>query len=337
MPLVDLLQNYETVDDRDHYTEIAGFANATYYITPQLDVGAGVRFSHNDQHLSETGSGYLALLGVIPTTSSGNSSDNVWTESFDASWHFKPDSMLYARAARGYRPGGPNPTGIAFQPDTTWNYETGVKTTQLDGNLTADVAVFYIDWSNIQLNFFNGTNTIIGNAGDAVSKGVEFEGTYSPMTGLTFAANLDYTDASISALIPGAQGGAAVGNQLPFNSKLTGALRGDYYFPLCPEFVGNFGASVRYRSDFATTFPGDTGTRYYVLPAETFFDLRTGIEFREHYAINLQILNVFDQKKLSGAEEYLGVPEATADALGQPVDLTYTPGRTIGISLTATF
>ena len=260
-PTVAALANYETVDNLEQYREYAGFADATYYLTSTLDLSAGVRFSHNDQHLANTGSGFLAEIGAIPTSLVTTSSDNVWTEFFDARWHFASNSIVYARVARGYRPGGPNVTGTGFKPDTTWNYEIGAKTTALQGRLTADLALFYIDWQDIQLNFFNGTVTVIGNAGNARSEGVEFEGSWTPVTGLTLSANGAYTDAYISSLVPGAEGGAVVGDQLPFNSKWTGALRADYYFPLAPTVEGNVGASLRYRSDFSTTFPLDPGTR----------------------------------------------------------------------------
>ncbi len=336
-PTVASLANYETVTNLEHYREYAGFANATYFLTRTLDLSAGVRFSHNDQNLSNVGTGFLALIGVIPTSLTGTSNDSVWTESFAARWHIAENSMVYARVARGYRPGGPNVTGTSFLPDTTWNYEVGAKTTALEGRLTADLAVFYIDWRDIQLNFFNGTVTVIGNAGNASSQGVEFEGSWTPVHGLSFSANGAYTDAHITSLVPGAEGGAAVGNQLPFNSKWTGAVRADYFFPLAPTLEGNVGAAVRYRSDFGTTFPGDTGTRFYQLPSTTFVDLRAGLSFRDRYAVNLQVLNVGDVRKLTGAAEFLAVPQAAADAAGQPVDLSYSPGRTYGLSFTAKF
>lgn len=42
-------------------------------------------------------------------------------------------------------------------------------------------------------------------------------------------------------------------------------------------------------------------------------------------------------RRLSGASEFFGAPQAAADAAGQPVDLSYTPGRTYGVSLSARF
>lgn len=336
-PYVAAFANYETVNLQERYVELAGFADGTLHITPTFDLGAGVRYSRNDQHEENQGSGYLALLGLIPTSAAATSSDSVWTESFDGRWKFVPGSMLYARVARGFRPGGPNLSGTSFQPDTTWNYEVGIKSQALDGKLTADFDLFYIDWNNIQLNFFNGTNTITGNAGDARSQGAEFQGSYTPLRGLVFTGDAAYTDAVITALTPGAQGGAAVGDSLPFNSKWAGALKADYYFPIVPGIDGSLGAGLRYKSSFNTTFPGDTGTRFYRLPSTLFVDARGGISFSNGVSLDLQILNLANVRKLTTASEYLAVSAAAADAAGQPTYLGYTPGRSYGLSLSAKF
>ena len=94
---------------------------------------------------------------------------------------------------------------------------------------------------------------------------------------------------------------------------------------------------MRYKSSFNTTFPGDTGTRFYELPSTTFVDFRVGISLNTRYSLNLQVLNTFNQIKLSTAQEYLGVSAASADAAGQPADLGYTLGRTYSLTLTAKF
>jgi outer membrane receptor protein involved in Fe transport len=336
-PTVAAFANYESVDTIEHYTEYAGFADATYYLTPEFDLSAGLRFSHNSQQRASNSTGLLVLAGVLAPHAAATSGDGVWTESLAASWHLQDQSMVYARYATGYRPGGPNTRGGSFDPDTTRNYEVGFKTAGLGGVLRADIAAFLIDWHQIQLNFFDGTNTIIGNAGNARSKGVELQTTYAPVKAFTLQANAAYTDASISSLNPGAQGGAAVGDPLPGNSKWTASLLADYYVPVTGATEWNAGAGLRYRSSFNTTFPGDTGTRFYTLPATLFFDLRTGISFKDRIALNLQVLNVANQRKVLAAGEYLAVSQADADAAGQPVYLGYTPGRTFGLSLTAQF
>jgi outer membrane receptor protein involved in Fe transport len=244
--------------------------------------------------------------------------------------------MLYARYATGWRPGGPTTSG-SFDPDETKNYEIGFKTAGLDGRLRADATVFYIDWSNIQLNFFNGTNTVIGNAGDARSQGVELQGTFALTRSFTVSANASYTDAKMTGLREGAQGGAVVGDRLPLTSKWAAGLLADYTQPIGDNKQWSLGGGLRYRSDFDTSFPGDTGTRFYTLPSTVYLDARTGIRWNDKFALNLQVLNLADEHKISAASQYLAVPVATADALGLPASIGFTPGRSYGLSFTAQF
>lgn len=335
-PVLSLLSNYQTVMNHTKSTEYAGFANATYYFTPTFDISAGLRYSHNKQDRAVSATGYLQMIGLYPANSAGESNEDVWTESLGLRWHLPGDSMLYARYATGWRPGGPTTTG-SFDPDETKNYEIGFKTAGLDGRLRADATVFYIDWNNIQLNYFNGNNTVIGNAGDARSKGVELQGTFAATRSFTVSANASYTDAKMTGLRPGAQGGAVVGDRLPLTSKWAAGLLADYTQPFGDNKQWTLGGGLRYRSDFDTSFPGDTGTRFYTLPSTFFVDARTGIRWNDQFALNLQVLNLADEHKISAASQYLTVPAATADAMGLPATIGFTPGRTYSLSFTAQF
>lgn len=336
-PTLALLADYQTVTTLNRYKEYAGFANARLTLAPGFDLGAGVRYSHNKQNYNAARTGFLALTGVLPASSGGRSSDDVWTASLDARYQLGTNSIVYARAARGYRPGGPTPTGEGFEPDTTWNYEAGIKGAALDGALRGSLAGFYINWDNIQVNFFNGTTTTIGNAGAARSLGAEFESSYSPMAGLTLAANLTYTDAQITSLRAGQTTGARIDDDLPFVARWTGALRGDYFFSLDGAVGANVGTSLRYRSASNNGFPGDTGSTFYRLPETTFIDLRAGVNLTEAYAINLQVLNVTDSRKLVSASRVLGTTAANANAFGQPAMVGYSAGRTFTVSFSGKF
>ena len=83
------------------------------------------------------------------------SSGDVFTYSFAPRWHVDANTMVYARVATGYRPGGPNAEPIAPPPgfpkeygaDKTVNFELGVRSTQLDGRLSIDVAAFHAERS----------------------------------------------------------------------------------------------------------------------------------------------------------------------------------------------
>ena len=167
----------------DTFAEIAGFADLTYHVTDRFDIQFGGRESENKQAQSETIVGPYATLfdGASPTVypevhTKGNSFTYLVTPKFNIS----PDLMVYARLASGYRPGGPNTNAslgvpVSYRPDTTENYEIGVKGDVLNHVLSFDASVYYIDWKNIQLRLTEPTSgqTYFANGSSAKSEGVE--------------------------------------------------------------------------------------------------------------------------------------------------------------------
>ncbi len=142
------------------------------------------------------------------------------TRRYDASWQavtgtagieWTPDSdtLLYAKYSRGYKSGGYNIgifTVLSFFPKTDAehvdSFEVGYKKTFFH-TLTADVAAFYYNYSNLQIPI-----TIVGTAGgltqaatafynvpSAVSRGVELEANWQASRNLAFLFNYSYLDA----------------------------------------------------------------------------------------------------------------------------------------------
>ena len=119
--------------------------------------------------------------------------------------------MMYARLATGYRPGGPNvlpPTRHAgagaqygaYGSDKTTNVELGVRSTQLDGRLSLDLALFHVDWKDIQLFELVSGFGINANGGTARSQGAGVELRLPvPVQGLTFQWTGAYTDAQLTS------------------------------------------------------------------------------------------------------------------------------------------
>jgi iron complex outermembrane receptor protein len=95
--------------------------------------------------------------------------------------------MAYGTVSRGYRAGGFNPVSPAgseaYDEETSWNCEIGVKTTWLEERLMINLAAFHISWEHLQLNLPIGQNYYIANAGDAYSKGIELEVKGQPLRG----------------------------------------------------------------------------------------------------------------------------------------------------------
>ena len=116
---------------------------------------------------------------------------------FTVSYHVKPGQhACTAPPRRGFKAGGFNaasPAGSeAYGQEHSWNYEGGVKTSWLGQRLSVNAAVFYIDWTDLQVNVPNPlvpAQFYVANAGTATSKGFEIELNARPQPGLDVFAS----------------------------------------------------------------------------------------------------------------------------------------------------
>jgi outer membrane receptor protein involved in Fe transport len=78
-----------------------------------------------------------------------------------------------------------------------WSYEIGTKDRFLDRRLQISTSAYYIQWSNIQQAFYVPVCGIqfTTNAGEAVSKGFDFQGEWRVARGLDLDAAVGYTNA----------------------------------------------------------------------------------------------------------------------------------------------
>ncbi len=181
IPLPAPFDNLATVPAaRSRYTEEAIFGDATFFLTDRLDATVGIRESHHTQTaqgVTETG----LLVGGSNVVAPLNLSEDNTSYLFTLRWRPTDELSTYLRAASAFRPGGPQVSPVpgvppSFGPDTVWNYEAGAKGVWFGGRLSADADIYYIKWSNIQLNALIDGFTATGNGGDAHSEGVEIEG-----------------------------------------------------------------------------------------------------------------------------------------------------------------
>ena len=279
------------------YKEWAGFANATWHLSPKFDLTAGGRYSHNSQSVVQNTDG---LLAGGASSFAGKSSDNVFTYSVAPTFKPNENTRIYARVAKGYRPGGPNavsplaPEGVPrqFGPDTTTNYEVGVKTETNDRLLTFEASAFLIDWKDIQLlaqveGF--GVNT---NGGSARSKGVEVTVGVNPNRNLSLFANGSYVDAYLTKDAPAIVGGVK-GDPLPYNPKWQWTLGGEYEHPLSDSLTARGGISWHYTGKRFTDFDAASGQR----KLESFgqVDAHAGLEFGR-YRLDAFVRNLTDAR-----------------------------------------
>ncbi|MGH6613359.1 TonB-dependent receptor [Sphingomonas sp.] len=288
-------------DTLSNYEEEAAFGNLTLYLTDKLDVTGGLRYAHNSQFAETGGPGSLTFY-VPRATVDFNFSDYVTTYLGALRWRPTPSLSFYARAASGYRPGGPqtNPTPPAgaqtsIRADTTWNYEAGVKGSMLGGVLSFDASAYHIDWKDIQLNTLFGGVTLQANGGDAKVDGVELSFTARPTRLLTFSASAGYTNARIRRIDPGVRTstGANIGDRLPLTPDWTVSLLGDQRVPLRGDATADLGATLRFRSDMPNSYPGSALNPNIEIPDLTTLDLRAGVDFHR-FTVQARVENVLN-------------------------------------------
>lgn len=164
--------------------------------------------------------------------------------------------MVYGRVSTGYKGGGFNPrTSVlnGFDPEKVISYEVGLKADWLDRRLRTNVALYYTDYKDKQINQFasgtGGATSIILNAGKARIQGIEFEMTAVPVDGLTLNGSLGYTDPKFKKFAfrdPATNELLDVADEARFSnvSKLNWNAGAQYVFPAFD--FGELSAQVNY-------------------------------------------------------------------------------------------
>ena len=325
------LDGLERIALDSDYSEYAGFGNIDYHFTSKFDLSLGARYSHNDQHATQATSGLL--VGPV-SYAGGESSADVFTFAVAPKYKINDDMTLYARIAKGYRPGGPNvvsplaPTAVprTFQSDTVIDYQVGFKGEFFDHRLFLDTSAFYIDWSRIQLLADVSNVGVNVNGGSARSEGVEGALTYVPLPGLNLTANAAYTSAKLTEDTPALLNGHK-GDRLPYSAPFTASVGADYERPLNDQLRGFVGGNFRFegrrRSDF------DPAIGQLSLPTYTSLDLRSGLMWK-NYRFEVYAKNVTDERGILDIAGSGSTPNGAVQAgVIRP--------RTIGLSLTAAY
>lgn len=314
------------------YREFAAFANATYKFSDRFDITAGLRWARNTQRYRQ-----ISVGAVVPTANNpGRSAESVLTYSVSPRFHLTDDTMLYARVASGYRPGGPNATlpGVAptVDSDSLTNYEIGLKTILFDRTLTLDLAAFYMDWKDLQMTVdFNGV-TGLANAGSARSQGFEATVSWRPVRGLQLGVNGAFTDAKLTSNTPPAVGGLD-GDRLPRIPKWSGSLTADYSFALGNDVDAKLGAGLRHTGRRVSSFEGVPAvTNPIFADAYTALDLNAGITVGDRWTLRAYARNLTDSDAAI-------TRDIQTDGLGRRSYIRMTPlqPRTLGLALDLSF
>ncbi|MDB5455665.1 MAG: TonB-dependent receptor plug [Caulobacter sp.] len=319
--------------------QTALFGEATYKPIEKLSLTVGVRHFDYDK----TVSGQVLISNFVTQSYVGpaaevDASAKGWVSKFNASYQVNSDLMIYALAAKGFRPGGANNVPglasalLAYSPDSLWNYETGIKSQWFNRRLTLNAAAYQIDWSNMQISATsaNGAFGFLTNAGKARIKGLELEAVARPMQGLTINATAAFVDAKLTesqanstVLISGSTGLA--GDEFPNVAKFSGSAAVEYSWPITDAFNGLVRADYAYVGESASQFR-PTYVYYEKQGDYGYANLRAGIEGTDWGAYAF-VNNLFDE---------IGLMSVTSALNNKQSAVSLSP-RTAGLSLRKRF
>ena len=275
---------YFSVDIQET-TEWAFFGELTYAITDRWEVTVGARYY--DYEFEAQSSVDFPLLNtvffgdpqdqILEDFDSTKQEDDGSLVKFNTSYDFTDDMMGYFTYSEGFRLGAGNGIGLCpedipdnqsqcalpdefeYVPDETKNYELGIRTTWLDQTLTANGAIYYIDWSDPQLNSTteNASLPITINGDGAESTGVELSLNWLITENLSVRGSYSYTKAELTDLAPDLLsttedvGFATIridgedGDRLPGSPEHQGSVYASYVMPLGDmDMSFNYGISA---------------------------------------------------------------------------------------------
>ena len=150
--------------------------------------------------------------------------EDKWTYSGNVQWDVLDDTMLYASISTGFKGGGydeaysgagyeirlanpftgeltgetvpgNDPSILEYEPEEVLAYEVGAKMRLLDGAAELNIAVFRMEYDDLQTSSLVGDVFRVGNAGESISQGVEVDGRWQVTEGLSFGGAVAYLDA----------------------------------------------------------------------------------------------------------------------------------------------
>jgi iron complex outermembrane receptor protein len=188
---------------------VAVYGQATYTLTPSIDLTAGVRYDYERRELTlrsdvQPTPDDPTMLFPMQDDTTGITSYHAISPKAGITYHITNNSSLYGVYSRGFRTGGltTDPALYAYAPEYSNNIELGSKNVFVDNKFRVNMAVFYTKVKDIQVPtlVLPQAITVTRNAGEMTSYGLELEASVAPARGLLLEASGGLTHATYDRL-----------------------------------------------------------------------------------------------------------------------------------------
>lgn len=253
----------------------AAFGQATYKLTPELRITAGLRYSSDRRHAYGTAQSAVPISNIInpPLNYDLRLSDSRIDWRAGVEYDISPTSMAYANAATGYIGGGLNvsatlATAATFEPEEVMAYTIGLKNTFFDRSLKLNIEGFYYDYRDLQIAAFSSATgaAIQQNVPKSVNYGIQVDATYKPFPNTTIDGNIGYLHATVrkGMLPPQSVYTCGAGSTIP-TVYCSGNNIIDYSgktLPNAPRWSGALGIAQTVPMSSGAEFVARAGIRY---------------------------------------------------------------------------
>ena len=221
------------------------YGQATYSLTRQLRVTAGMRYSSDAKNFNLNAStNFPDPANPLLVESFQFQDKKRWSKGsphFALSYHASENTLFYGSFSRGYKPGGFEGTPISFDEaiegqfnrEKSHNYEVGIKSKLFNNRVKFNLMGFVIDYDNFQVSGFERLgNPIILNAEKVDIRGVELEMEARPTINLHIGLGVSFLDSEFKKFTVMNEGIAEdkSGNPIPDSPGSTVNLSGIYTF-----------------------------------------------------------------------------------------------------------
>lgn len=304
------------------------YGQGTFTMNDAFDLTVGARLDHEQK--DAVLNTFFSVPIAPPSTVAADASFTSVSPQIAAAYRVDGMHTVYASVGRGFKAGGFNPASPAgaesYGEEHTWNVEGGLKTSFADGRVTANAAVFVIDWDDLQLNLPNPSvpgQFYIANVGTARSTGAEFEFNARAHRSLDVFGTFGYTRALFGA-----------------GAISSGVDVGGNEIPNTPEYTASLGAQINHAVTSAVSVYGRAESVFYGAfryddlnregqDAYALANLRAGVRGKFVFG-EVWVKNAFDTRYIPIAFAYGPfAPSGFVGEMGRP--------RTFGVSGGLTF
>jgi outer membrane receptor protein involved in Fe transport len=253
--------------DRSHSSAVFGEVTRAL-AAGKFELTAGLRYFEDELRSQE------GVPAAVPAQRV-NPQFQATTPRLILTWHATRQNTLYASYGEGFRSGFDQfllarrlLNFPPVKPDTLRNYEIGVKGNAMQGSVSYEAALYYINWNDVQQSLavvVEGVPRAANmNGGSASGMGLDFGIAVRPAVGLELAANISWNDLTFdSDVFSGGELLFASGERLNSSPEWTANASASYRFPLGDSgFEGLLSGSASYTSEqkFVTLLDGRYST-----------------------------------------------------------------------------